>query len=87
MSCRIDRCEHGERSMLVFISTVVSMENGRCEMTFSLFSPDFLTAFTRLFQSYYPIISILLPDYMPRFVLCYMHHASLLNVNSMFKKT
>ena len=33
-SCRIDRCEHGERSMLVFIPTVMNMENGRCEMTF-----------------------------------------------------
>ena len=28
-SCRIDRYEHGERSMLVFISTVTSMENDR----------------------------------------------------------
>ena len=33
-SSHIDRYEHGERSMLVFISTVMNMENGRCEMTF-----------------------------------------------------
>ena len=33
-SCRIDRYEHGERSMLVFTSTVTSMENDRCETTF-----------------------------------------------------
>ena len=32
-SSHIDRYEHGERSLLVFISTVVNMENGRCEMT------------------------------------------------------
>ena len=37
-SCRIDRYEHGERSMLVFISTVTSMENDRYETTFSRFS-------------------------------------------------
>ena len=33
--------EHGERSMLVFTPTVMNMENGRCEMTFSMVSPDF----------------------------------------------
>ena len=38
-SCRIDRYEHGERSMLVFISTVTSMENDRYETTFSRFYP------------------------------------------------
>ena len=35
-----DRYEHGERSMLVFISTVMNMENGRCETTFSKLSAD-----------------------------------------------
>ena len=39
-SCCIDRYEHGERSLLVFISTVMNMENGRCEMTFSMLLPD-----------------------------------------------
>ena len=34
-SSHIDRYEHGERSMLVFTPTVMNMENGRCEMTFS----------------------------------------------------
>ena len=38
-SSRIDRYEHGERSMLVFISTVTSMENDRYETTFSRFYP------------------------------------------------
>ncbi len=52
-----------------------------------MLSPDFLTAFARLSHCFRPIFSLLLPDYMPRFVLCYMHHASLLNVNSMLKKT
>ena len=56
MSSHIDRYEHGERSMLVFISTVMNMWNGRCEMTFSLLSPDFFNAFARFSQSYYPII-------------------------------
>ena len=46
-SCRIDRYEHGERSMLVFISTVMNMENGRCEMTFSMLSPDFWSYFRK----------------------------------------
>ncbi|MEE0336663.1 MAG: hypothetical protein U0I89_05145 [Prevotella sp.] len=40
-SSRIDRYEHGERSMLMFTPTVMNMENGRCEMTFSMVSPDF----------------------------------------------
>ena len=39
-SSHIDRYEHGERSLLVFISTVMNMENGRCETTFSMLSPD-----------------------------------------------
>ena len=30
-SSHTDRYEHGERSMLVFISTVMNMENGRCQ--------------------------------------------------------
>ena len=44
-SSHIDRYEHGERSLLVFISTVVSMKNGRCEMTFSRLSPCFFAYF------------------------------------------
>ena len=40
-SCRIDRYEHGERSMLVFASTVTNMENDRCETTFWPFPPNF----------------------------------------------
>ena len=40
-SCRIDRYEHGERSMLVFISTVTSMENDRYETTFLALLPDY----------------------------------------------
>ena len=58
----IDRYEHGERSMLVFISTVMNMWNGRCGMTFSLLLPDFLTAFARFFHCFRPIFSMLLPD-------------------------
>ncbi len=38
MSCRIDRYEHGERSMLVFISTVMNMWNDRYETIFNPFS-------------------------------------------------
>ena len=51
-SSHIDRYEHGERSMLVFTPTVMNMENGRCEMTFSwvlpkfsMLSPDFQVDF------------------------------------------
>ena len=40
-SSHIDRCEHGERSMPVFISTVMNMSNGRCEMTCCCVLPDF----------------------------------------------
>ena len=47
-SSHIDRYEHGERSLLVFISTVMNTSNGRCEMTFSRLSPDFLKGFTLL---------------------------------------
>ena len=61
-SCRIDRYEHGERSLLVFISTVMNMENGRCEMTFSRLLPDFFVAFIRLFRSFYLIFPWLLPE-------------------------
>ncbi|MEE0337234.1 MAG: hypothetical protein U0I89_08095 [Prevotella sp.] len=46
-SSHIDRYEHGERSMLVFTPTVMNMENGRCEMTFSMLSHNFLNAFAR----------------------------------------
>ena len=46
-SSHIDRYEHGERSMLVFISTVVNMENGRCEMTCCWVSHHFFVGFTQ----------------------------------------
>ena len=46
-SSHIDRCEHGERSMLVFISTVMNMENGRCEMTCCCVSPNFFVDFAQ----------------------------------------
>ena len=39
-SSHTDRYEHGERSMLVFISTVVNTSNGRCETTFCGLSPN-----------------------------------------------
>ena len=42
---RIDRYEHVERSMRVFISTVMNMWNGRYETTFSRVSPDFFVGF------------------------------------------
>ena len=42
---RIDRYEHVERSMRVFISTVMNMWNGRYETNFSRVSPDFFKAF------------------------------------------
>ena len=44
-SSHIDRYEHGERSLLVFISTVVNMENGRCEMTCCCVLPNFFVSF------------------------------------------
>ena len=52
-SCRIDRYEHGERSMLMFISTVMNMWNGRCEMTLTLtdFTLHFSCSFTKLLYS------------------------------------
>ena len=37
-SSHIDRYEHGERSMLVFISTVMNMRNDRYETIFNPFS-------------------------------------------------
>ena len=46
-SSHIDRCEHGERSMLVFISTVMNMENGRCEMTCCCVLPNFFVDFAQ----------------------------------------
>ena len=44
-SSHIDRYEHGERSMSVFISTVMNMENGRCEMTCCCVLPNFFVSF------------------------------------------
>ena len=55
MSCRIDRYEHGERSMLVFISAVTSMENDRYETT--------SRAFTLLISLLQNIFSLQLYDY------------------------
>ena len=46
-SSHIDRYEHGERSLLVFISTVMNMENGRCEMTCCCVSPNFFVGFAQ----------------------------------------
>ena len=42
---RIDRYEHVERSMHMFISTVMNMRNGRYETIFCWLSPDYLKAF------------------------------------------
>ena len=60
MSSHIDRYEHGERSLLVFTSTVMNMSNGRCETTFSRIFPNFsrvlpnsLNAFAQLFAHFY----------------------------------
>ena len=57
---RIDRYEHVERSMHMFISTVMNMWNGRYEMTFSWVSPDFFVGFIRFSLGFRPIISMLL---------------------------
>ena len=46
-SSHIDRYEHGERSLLVFISTVMNMENGRCEMTCCCVLPNFFVDFAQ----------------------------------------
>ena len=51
-SSHIDRYEHGERSLLVFTPTVMNMENGRCETTFSMLSPDKKIGF-KLFSPYF----------------------------------
>ena len=53
MLSHIDRYEHGERSLLVFMSTVMNMENGRCEMTLTLtdFTLHFSCSFTKLLYS------------------------------------
>ncbi len=53
--------------MLVFISTVVNMDNGRCEMTFSRVLPNFLKDFAQFSQGFCPILSMLLPNYSPTF--------------------
>ena len=57
---RIDRYEHVERSMRVFISTVMNMWNGRYETTFSRVLPDF-------FRGFHLIFSWVLPDYLNAF--------------------
>ena len=44
-SSHIDRYEHGERSMPVFISTVMNMSNGRCEMTCCCVLSNFFVGF------------------------------------------
>ena len=63
-SSHIDRYEHGERSLLVFISTVMNMWNGRCEMTCCWVSPDFFVGFARFLRGFRPIfLWILLNDY------------------------
>ena len=59
-SSHIDRYEHGERSMLVFISTVVNMENGRCEMTCCCVLPDFSVGFAQFFCGFCSMITMLL---------------------------
>ena len=51
-----DRYKHGERSMLVFISTVMNMENGRCGMTFSMLLPDFLKGFAQWFALFCAVV-------------------------------
>ena len=64
---RIDRYEHVERSMRVFISNVMNMWNGRYEtiisMVFTIFSMafhDFLKGLTRLSQWFFTIVSMVL---------------------------
>ena len=59
-SSHIDRYEHGERSLLVFILTVMNMENGRCEMTCCCVSPDFFVGFARFFRGFCSMITMLL---------------------------
>ena len=59
-SSHIDRYEHGERSLLVFISTVMNMENGRCEMTCCWVSPDFFVCFAHFFRGFCSMITMLL---------------------------
>ena len=59
-SCRIDRYEHGERSMLMFISTVMNMWNGRCEMTCCRVSLDFFVCFAQFLRGFCSMITMLL---------------------------
>lgn len=59
-SSHIDRCEHGERSMPVFITTVVNMSNGRCEMTCCCVLPNFSVYFTQFFREFCSMITMLL---------------------------
>ena len=56
-SSHIDRYEHVERSMLMFISTVMNMENGRCETTFSMLSPDKKIGFKHFSPSFREMIT------------------------------
>ena len=60
MLSHIDRYEHGERSLLMFISTVVNMWNGRCEMTCCWVSPDFFVCFAHFFRGFCSMITMLL---------------------------
>ena len=43
----------------MFISTVVSMRNGRCEMIFSMVSPNSLNAFALFFPRLYRFLTTL----------------------------
>ena len=43
----------------MFIPTVVSMRNGRCEMTFSMVSPNSLNAFALFFPRFYRFLTTL----------------------------
>ena len=52
---RIDRYEHVERSIRMFISTVMNMWNGRYEMTFSWVSPDFFRGLHLIFSWFLPV--------------------------------
>ena len=64
---RIDRYEHVERSIRVFISTVMNMWNGRYKTTFSRFLTNFLNTFAELSQYFHPILSMLSPNYSSTF--------------------
>ena len=66
---RIDRYEHVERSMRVFISTVMNMWNDRYETTCRWVSPDLSMGFARFIAGFRPIyqwvpsdLSMVLPN-------------------------